>query len=305
MSPALARVEWPLSAATTATATAALAMKSVYSINRQMQSTTAQQQQQQQLQEDTAGASTSVAFMDEFLNVPLMLLANNRTFIDSRNSSGNDFAFTNFTFDESTSNKYNNESINSTQISNNTSLGFDENFELWDNVAGLSMDLNFYYTPFLTIVGGIGNILSIIVFSITKLRKLSSSFYLTALAVSDNCFLVGLFIQWLNFFNIDLYNRDYLCQFLTFLSSWTNFCSAWFVVAFTVERFIAVAFPLKRQSMCTVRHARIVILLLTLLGFMHSSPFLLWAKPIYFPKVDATVCDINSEYRVSRRNIFI
>ncbi|SPP77343.1 blast:Thyrotropin-releasing hormone receptor, partial [Drosophila guanche] len=154
-----------------------------------------------------------------------------------------------------------------------------------------------YYIPILCCTGSIGNILSVFVFFKTKLRKLSSSFYLAALAVSDTCFLGGLFAQWLNFLNVDIYNRNYFCQFFTFFSYLASFCSVWFVVAFTVERFIAVIYPLKRQTMCTVRRAKIVLSCLTLAGCLHCLPYILIAKPVFIAKLNATICDLNTEYK--------
>lgn len=160
--------------------------------------------------------------------------------------------------------------------------------------------VNKYYVPIICCTGSIGNILSVFVFFMTKLRKLSSSFYLAALAISDTCFLCGLFVQWLNFLNVNIYNQNYFCQFFTFFSYLASFCSVWFVVAFTVERFIAVMYPLKRQIMCTVRRAKIVLLGLTLAGCVHCIPYILIAKPVYNSKLNDTICDLNSTYKVSR-----
>lgn len=159
--------------------------------------------------------------------------------------------------------------------------------------------VNKYYVPIICLTGSIGNILSVFVFFMTKLRKLSSSFYLAALAISDTCFLCGLFVQWLNFLNVNIYNENYFCQFFTFFSYLASFCSVWFVVAFTVERFIAVMYPLKRQIMCTVRRAKIVLLGLTMAGCVHCVPYILIAKPVYNPKMNTTICDLNTHYKVS------
>ncbi|XP_053956244.1 neuropeptides capa receptor [Anastrepha ludens] len=157
--------------------------------------------------------------------------------------------------------------------------------------------LNYYYVPVLVCTGSLGNILSVFVFFKTKLRKLSSSFYLAALAVSDTCFLLGLFMQWLNFVDIDIYNRDFFCQFFTFFSNLACFCSAWFVVAFTVERFIAVGYPLRRQTMCTVRRAKIVIFALTAWGCLHCTPYWISSTTLYSPKLETVLCDMNTDYK--------
>lgn len=158
--------------------------------------------------------------------------------------------------------------------------------------------LTFYYTPILVIVGSIGNILSALVFFNTKLKKLSSSYYLAALGISDTCFLIGLFITWLSFFGIHIYTREVFCQLFTFSSGLSSFLSVWYVVAFTFERFIVVLYPLKRQSWCTVRRAKLVIVALTVLGALHSAPYIVFAGPQFSERSNATICDVREEYKV-------
>ncbi|XP_043071415.1 melanin-concentrating hormone receptor 2 isoform X2 [Drosophila grimshawi] len=192
--------------------------------------------------------------------------------------------------------------LNYTSIANRSTSGDLEDMSAEDEemfrIAIIVGDcVHRYYVPIICFTGSIGNILSVFVFFMTKLRKLSSSFYLAALAISDTCFLCGLFMQWLNFLNVNIYNENYFCQFFTFISYLASFCSVWFVVAFTVERFIAVMYPLKRQIMCTVRRAKIVLLGLTLAGCVHCVPYILIAKPVYSPKLNDTICDLNTTYK--------
>lgn len=205
-----------------------------------------------------------------------------------------------------TSSSSNSSSTSSSGGSNNSSSLLDEDNEMLRTIEYIGNILSFYYVPIIVGTGSIGNILSVFVFFKTKLRKLSSSFYLAALAVSDTCFLLGLFAQWLNFVDVHIYNREYFCQFFTFFSNLACFCSVWFVVAFTVERFIAVMYPLKRQTMCTVRRAKMVLLGLTLLGCLHCAPFWISSTPVYSPKLEMTICDIKNEYKVSvELNVFM
>lgn len=280
MPTAYTRMEWavPTTATTATTPTpTATAAPSMYYDDQQLL------QQQQQLQVDTN------SMMDQLLNDTLMLQDKSAVPLDDINT-------TSFSFDQ-----HNNNSSNS----NSTLYALDDSNETLHTLAMLSIMLNYYYVPILVVGGSLGNILSVIVFSTTKLRKLSSSIYLAALAVSDTCFLWGLFIQWLNFIDIQIYNREFFCQFFTFFSSWACFCSAWFVVAFTVERFIAVAFPLKRQTMCTVRRAKFVIGALTVMGVLHCVPFYVSSAPIYSHKLEAVLCDVNSDLKVSTFRIVV
>jgi hypothetical protein len=172
------------------------------------------------------------------------------------------------------------------------------NFSSENLVEELGHLLVFYYTPFLVAVGSVGNILSVLVFFKTKLRKLSSSYYLAALGISDTCFLFGSFISWLNFIDIHVYNQNVFCQFFTYFTSVCSFLSVWFVVAFTVERFIAVLYPLRRQTMCTVRRAKMVLCGLIVLGAILCTPLLVFATPQHSERLNLTICDVRNEYKV-------
>lgn len=123
--------------------------------------------------------------------------------------------------------------------------------------------LNLYYVPVVIIVGIVGNTLSCAVFAGTYLHKRSSSYYLAALAVADTGFLLTLGTVWLAMAGTDLTNKDGWCQILLYVSSVTSFLSVWLIVSFTVERLIAVLFPLQRPYMCTVRRAKIVVVILS------------------------------------------
>ncbi|KAF6201631.1 hypothetical protein GE061_004024 [Apolygus lucorum] len=53
-----------------------------------------------------------------------------------------------------------------------------------------------------------------------------------------------------------------------------SFLSVWFIVAFTVERFVAVRYPLKRPSMCTVTRAKLVLVCLSLGASVGYMPYI-------------------------------
>ncbi|KAI4489535.1 hypothetical protein M0802_011070 [Mischocyttarus mexicanus] len=139
--------------------------------------------------------------------------------------------------------------------------------------------IQLYYTPILVYLGSFGNCLSVYVFFGTKLRQISSSIYLGALAISDTGFLISLFVVWLDMVDIGIFNMQGLCQFFIYFTTVCSFLSVWFVVAFTVERYIAVQYPFLRQSMCTVARAKKVVIGLTILGIILCSPVLLFSSP--------------------------
>lgn len=160
-----------------------------------------------------------------------------------------------------------------------------------------------YYTPILVLLGLLGNCLSVYVFFGTKLRYSSSSIYLGALAISDSGFLVVVFVTWLRIVNVsNLFNRHGFCQFFVYLSTFCSFLSVWLTVAFTVERFVAVKWPLRRQFLCTVARAKITVMGLTALAILLSSPVLLFSKIVGKKKI--CNLDVKWKFWANANNIF-
>lgn len=84
--------------------------------------------------------------------------------------------------------------------------------------AAVLQFIQLYYTPVLVILGCVGNTLSVFVFFGTKLKKFSSSYYLTALAFSDTGFLIAQFITWLNLVSVPLFKQPGFCQMAIYCS---------------------------------------------------------------------------------------
>ncbi|KAK7572009.1 hypothetical protein V9T40_014481 [Parthenolecanium corni] len=155
-----------------------------------------------------------------------------------------------------------------------------EHIEYQLGIAGLILQyIQLYYTPTLIVLGCIGNVLSVFVFFSTKLRKHSSSYYLSALAFSDTGFLVAQFITWLNLVDIPIFKKSGFCQMAIYSSQVCSFLSVWLVVLFTVERFIAVRYPLHRPVVCTVARAKTFICILTMIALPAYSPYFVMAAP--------------------------
>ncbi|KAK7073611.1 7 transmembrane receptor (rhodopsin), partial [Halocaridina rubra] len=132
-----------------------------------------------------------------------------------------------------------------------------------------------YYIPLLIVVGFVGNLLSCVVFLNTRLRMRSSSYYLAALAIADVTYLFILFLVWLDLLGFNTFNVNVLCQLEIYLGSVSSSLSVWLTVAFTVERFIAVQYPLQRPTVCTVHRAKTIILsLLAFSAVVHIYVFI-------------------------------
>ncbi|XP_038216912.1 neuromedin-U receptor 1-like isoform X2 [Zerene cesonia] len=179
--------------------------------------------------------------------------------------------------------------------SNPYNVTSDETFDnqtYFDHVAALVAHALFvYYTPVLILLGSIGNLLSVYVFFNSKLRLQSTSQYLSALAISDTIFLLQLLAPWLSAVSVtSIFYTGGFCQVFVYLSYVSCCLSAWLVVAFTIERFVAVLYPLRRNAWCTVKRARHVIILLSGGATMMNLPVLRFAIPT------SDDCNIDRKY---------
>ena len=154
--------------------------------------------------------------------------------------------------------------------------------------------MNLYYIPVLILVGLVGNIVSFIVFSTTQLKNLSSSVYLAALALADTGCLLNICVSWMVNIRVNLYHMEGWCQTFVYLTYVFSFLSVCYVVSFTIERFIAVCFPLKRQQLCTVNRARIVVIVEAIFGLSAYS-FAIWTSGAHKYKT-GTLCYPRKQY---------
>ncbi|XP_076249791.1 uncharacterized protein LOC143189050 [Calliopsis andreniformis] len=162
-----------------------------------------------------------------------------------------------------------------------------------------------YYIPFIILLGLVGNLLSCIVFLNTHLRIRSSSYYLAALATADFGFLVTLLLVWLNnTLGWKVFNKDGWCETLVYVSAVCSSLSVWLIVAFTVERFIAVQYPLHRPHICTIARAKAIVLVLVVLALAsHSYSFV--TAGVVLNRDGEEYCDLKVEYLETMKIISI
>ncbi|ELT88617.1 hypothetical protein CAPTEDRAFT_27008, partial [Capitella teleta] len=132
-----------------------------------------------------------------------------------------------------------------------------------------------YLTPITILLGGFANLLSFLVFTVTHLKRQSSSIYLASLAMADIIFLSSLTFIWLgglpSQMKLSLFHQDIWCQLVLYSTHVTTFLSVWYVVSFTVERYIIVHYPLRKDRYCTPKRAKRVVISLAGIGLLLYS----------------------------------
>ncbi|KAK2162568.1 hypothetical protein LSH36_96g04019 [Paralvinella palmiformis] len=148
---------------------------------------------------------------------------------------------------------------------------------------------NLYLTPVIIILGVVGNFLSFLVFSVSHLRRNSSSVYLAALALVDTGFLLSLLIVWLDKVDVPLFDKQGWCQMVVYLTHLCPFLSVWYVVGFTAERYVIVWHPLRKDRFCTPRTSKLGVGVLSVVGLTLYS-FTTWTSGIMIVTGDEPMC---------------
>lgn len=140
--------------------------------------------------------------------------------------------------------------------------------------------LNLYFTPVIILIGLIGNLLSMLVFTFTHVQRLSASIYLSSLAVADVLFLIVLAIAWVDRrLGITAFVIEGWCQFVVYVTHVAGFMAVWTVLSFTAERYIITYHPHKKDVWCTRRRATMVVVGLTLFALLFYS-YVIWTYDI-------------------------
>lgn len=145
----------------------------------------------------------------------------------------------------------------------------------------LSKLLLAYISPFLIIIGTIGNSMSLIALQSRLFRFSSTGFILTALSTVDVAVLnTGLMRLWLlNAFEINIRNlSSFGCKLHFLLTYYLHQLASCTLLLLTIERTTSVWFPLRCKELCSMK--RIVIAWLTI-------AFILFAEhTFFFPAFD-------------------
>lgn len=124
-----------------------------------------------------------------------------------------------------------------------------------------------YVTLFTYTIGFPGNVFALLIWLQNKMRN-SSGYYLAALAFSDFLFLtLQVFHELNDTWKISVLDHKFICEVFPVIFLSTQFLSPLLVLAFTVERYISICHPFKREKFCTTKRARIVIACLAALCF--------------------------------------
>ncbi|KAE9416494.1 hypothetical protein Angca_009165 [Angiostrongylus cantonensis] len=111
-----------------------------------------------------------------------------------------------------------------------------------------------YILPLIVILGLSGNIISLVTIFHSRLRSVSANVYLIVLTSADSVFLFGVLLVC---FKVDFIAFEY-CVGLEYLLMTASYVSSWATAALTIERYLAIAHPLKHVKYDHVNRVRMI-----------------------------------------------
>jgi hypothetical protein len=127
---------------------------------------------------------------------------------------------------------------------------------------------------FLIKTGVTGNILAIVVLTKRRMIMSSTNNYLAALAIVDIAYLVLTLI--LNTLQHPCFTGSTLSDILSTIcrpiADFSSNTSVWLTVTFTIERWVAITYPLQSRTWCTVHRARKIIISVLCAALVCTSP---------------------------------
>ena len=141
-----------------------------------------------------------------------------------------------------------------------------------------------YVTPFIVILGLVGNTLSGLVVFQKHNRPVTCYFYMGVLAVTDSVFLACSLFHWslidIGKVDIPYSTHETFCNVLLTINGISALSGTYIILAMTLDRLIAVKWPLKSLTWSTMKRARVTAICLIILAFLVKLPYGWITKPI-------------------------
>lgn len=147
--------------------------------------------------------------------------------------------------------------------------------------------------PLLMVIGLFGNSITMIIMTRRGMRS-TTNMYLAALAFVDMLYLVLTFLLGLSHYPNMAGSKYYaywrLRPFLMMLTDACSNTSVWLTVTFTIERYIAVKYPMKGKVWCTEKRAKMMIICVFVIGTLFAAPV-----PFEWKVIEKQMTDVNGE----------
>ncbi|XP_060521236.1 trissin receptor-like [Cylas formicarius] len=143
-----------------------------------------------------------------------------------------------------------------------------------------------------------GNLLVILVVTMSRRLRSITNFFLANLAVADFC--VAIFCVYQNLFIYIVDNwllGNFLCKMYMFIQSLSNTASIFILVVICTERYFAILYPITCKQILTSIRLKLIILGVWSICILYSLPKFFWGNAITIGTKDSseTVCVLDRQ----------
>uniref|UniRef100_A0A4W6EK06 Bradykinin receptor B2 n=1 Tax=Lates calcarifer TaxID=8187 RepID=A0A4W6EK06_LATCA len=150
------------------------------------------------------------------------------------------------------------------------------------------------YSLVIAVLGIIFNVFVLMVFCLHKKACTVAEIYLSNLAAAD-LVLVSCLPFWA-VYAAKKFNWPFggsLCRLVNLSISMNVYCSIYFLVLVSIDRYMALVHPLSHERLRRPKSAKLGCLLVWALGLLLSVPTLIYREVKYFSGINATLCYLN------------
>nr|XP_011418396.2 gastrin/cholecystokinin type B receptor isoform X1 [Crassostrea gigas] len=155
---------------------------------------------------------------------------------------------------------------------------FNYTYSYQDSLDWLPLNELVPCVTFYVIIGLLGitgnSLVIIVILALPRTRNITNLFLLSLASADLLLVLVCVPIKCATFFSYTWRMGAFLCIFTHFTQTVSMVCSVMTLTVMSIERFVAIVYPLRARSVCTVRHARVVIGVIWTLSCVLSAPVL-------------------------------
>ncbi|XP_048761367.1 QRFP-like peptide receptor [Ostrea edulis] len=153
---------------------------------------------------------------------------------------------------------------------------YDYNYTYEDSISYHPLDELIPSVTFYTLIGlfGIaGNLLVIVaILSFPRMKSITNIFLLSLASADLLLVLICVPIKCAAFFSYTWRMGDFLCTFVAYIQNVSMVCSVMTLTVMSIERFVAILYPLRARSVCTMKHAKLVTILIWIASFIIAVP---------------------------------
>ena len=139
-----------------------------------------------------------------------------------------------------------------------------------------------YICLIIFVIGIIGSLLSVLVFSRVSLRHRSCAIYFLALAITDIVSLCASFIDTVlpSYNNVPLTIKSpFICKLNPFMVYFTTNVANFLLATASIDRAVSIQYPLKSKKFCQTRTAILIIITISIV-FLFINSHIFWGFEI-------------------------